>query len=154
MGEKKRQRRAALNEVIEGKVYQRGCFQSWTRKKKDQILSENNIGLVVNLWTKIDPEVCNDVYRTYLHFPMKGNIPPTPDMLDAIIHLIRVHLYEGVAVLIHGEAGVNRSQFLAACMVAEINVVSGEEALAHLANGTWSVKVNKNLRQFIIDRYQ
>ena len=148
-----KRKREQLIEVLPDKLYQRGRFLSWPGKKKKQVLEENNIGLVVNLWSKVDPEVSNDTRRTYLHYPMKGNVAPEPKQLDALLDFIHSFFEQGYAVLIHCEAGVNRSCFLTACVVAEYNGRHGTEALLYVEETCGKVKIHKNLQQFVKDHY-
>ena len=148
-----KRKRAQLIEVVPDKLYQRGRFQSWPGKKKQDILESHNIGLVVNLWAKVDPEVTNDTRRTYIHFPMRGNVPPKPEQLDALVGFISSFIWEDQAVLIHCEAGVNRSCFLTACMVATIESVCGQTALDYVDVACGKVKINPKLRKFVLDHY-
>ena len=153
MTEKKKRRRAVFNEVLPGKLYQRGRFQSWPRNKKQKLLDEFGIIMVVNLWSKVDPEISNDVYRTYLHFPMKGNSVPPPEVLESMLTMMKAHIHQNGAVLIHCEAGVNRSCFLTACLVADVQKISGQAALNFVGLQCGRVKMNKVLRQYVVDHY-
>ncbi len=147
--DKKKRRRAALNEVIPGKLYQRGRFEGWPQKQKERVLKEHNIGMVVNLWAKMDPEVANDTRILYLFYPIYGNKPPPPGMLKILVQLIREQIRYGLAVLIHCEAGVNRSCFLSACVVAELEGMCGEAALGYIGGVCGKVKIHKNLQDTV-----
>lgn len=145
-------RRASFNEVIPGKLYQRGRFLSWPRKKKDQMLEDHKIRVVVNLWSKVDPEVSGDSDRIYIHLPMKGNKPLDEIVLEKLIPFLASFILWNNAVLVHCEAGVNRSCYLTACLVANYEGISGEEALKIVEETCGKVKLNKNLRQALLDR--
>ncbi len=153
MAEKKKRKRAGLSEVIPGQLYQRGRFQSWPRKQKDRVLEEHNIGLVVNLWSKVDPEVSGDTRRMYLHWPIYGNQSPNRDQLDAVVKLIANTMDRGQAVLIHCEAGVNRSCFLVACVVAAVHHMNGDWAFKQIKDTCGKVKINPKLVATLMERY-
>lgn len=144
-------KRAAFNEVIPGKLYQRGRFLSWPRKKKDQMLEDHNIRVVINLWSKVDPEVSGDSNRIYLHLPMKGNRPIDSVILDGLLVFLMPFVASEDAVLVHCEAGVNRSCYLVACLVAEYENISGKEALGIIEEKCGKVKMNKNLKEAILE---
>ena len=118
------------------------------------MLEEYGIILVVNLWTKVDPEVSSDQFRNYLHMPMHGNKLPNPDVLDSVMGLMKSHIKQNAAVLIHCEAGVNRSCFLTACLVAEVMSCSGQDALTYVDEKCGRVKIHKTLRQYVLDVYR
>lgn len=106
--------RMAANEVIPGKLYQRAHFLTWTAGQKQALLERLGVTVVVNLWLKVDPDLSGQCI--YLNWPIAGNrVPPdTKAMTNLVNHLLDT----GHVVLVHCEAGRNRSAWFCARLAA------------------------------------
>lgn len=122
-------KRGALVEVFPG-VYQRGNFLSWPYAQKQALLAQYGITVVFNLWNKVDPDLSGSCL--YVNWPIRGNA--MPDNADAMVSLGAALLNRGERLLIHCEAGVNRSVWFCAAIIAQANNWSMDKALA-LAEG-------------------
>jgi protein-tyrosine phosphatase len=63
--------RKRFNEIIPGKLYQRGQILTWKYGEKKAALEAYNIGIVVNLWPKIDSDLSALVKVCYLYLPVE-----------------------------------------------------------------------------------
>lgn len=123
-------RSVRLNEIVPGLLYQRGQFITFPVEAKITMLHNYRIDIVVNLWAKPDPEVHQKDGLIYIHWPIAGGHAPATKwpMLNMLLHYMR----EGRKILIHCEAGVNRSIWLAACLKALYENTSGHQALVDI----------------------
>jgi hypothetical protein len=132
--------REGVSEIIPGKLYQRGQFMTWFLDRKMEFLKRNGITAVVNLWGKIDPEL--EGIR-YFVWPLRSNNPDNIDDLAIFVHNLMV---EGDVVLVHCEAGVNRSVWLCTKLLMLYDEsLSAQEALDQVSEKVGRTKVNKNL---------
>lgn len=116
--------RGGLIEVIPG-LYQRGNFLSWPYKQKTEMLQRNGITVVYNLWSKVDPDLSGQCL--YINWPIRGNAYPE-HALEMVSHASNL-LASGEVLLVHCEAGVNRSAWFCAAIVARVNGWPYERAL-------------------------
>jgi hypothetical protein len=127
----KKASRAGFNELIPGKLYQRGQFLTWPAKKKEAVLAQYGITMVVNLWCKIDPDLSPDLLdRIYLNWHTSPSTVPVNAtlLIDTVVGAMR----GGHTVLIHCEAGRGRSVWLSARVMAEYLTISRAEALEQI----------------------
>lgn len=136
-------RTVRLNEILPNKLYQRGQFVTFPWQAKMDMLNKYDIGLVVNLWVRPDPELHTKQGLIYIHWPISG--AERPRMADSMIDLINDHMCSGTKILIHCEAGVNRSIWLAAKLVARYNNISGSESLEHVKSIVSHTKMRSGL---------
>lgn len=134
-------RRMATAEIIPG-LYQRANFLSWTYKQKQDFLHEHGISVVVNLWNKVDPDLSGQVL--YICWPIRGN--KLPDGARALILMVAALIKRGETVLVHCEAGVNRSAWFCAEVVSQLNGLSLKDALAFVQEKQPRAKVNMGLK--------
>lgn len=144
--------RASLNVIVPGQLYQRANFLSWPRWQKEKLLKEHNIRVVVNLWSKSDPEVSSDSEQVYvyLHYWISGaKIPPEQELrglLDFLMNCSKM----GWPILIHCEAGVNRSVFLATLLAMRIqDFPNNGVALMHIREKFGRVKLNPKFLAYL-----
>lgn len=124
--------RFRTNEIIPGRLYQRGQFLTFDRKNKLAALEELDITLVVNLWTKPDPDLEGVMDKTmYLNWPIWASRIPNEETLECVVELISNHLKHSAA-LIHCEAGKGRSVFLSALVLAHVNRWDGEQVMKQI----------------------
>jgi protein-tyrosine phosphatase len=136
--------RAGVNIVIPGKLYQRGHFLTWPAAQKHRLFKDTGITMVVNLWSKVDPDLSADqagrIYLCWLCSP--SAVPPDADrMTDAVASLIG----GGHRALIHCEAGRGRSVWFSARVLAAVTGISGAEALEAIKVACPSYKLNPPL---------
>jgi hypothetical protein len=95
------------------------------------MLEKYDIGMVVNLWDKPDAELYLHKGLIYIHWPIGGGSPP--DNADIMIEMIHEHMFRGVKVLVHCEAGVNRSVWLVSKLAAKWLNIDDSIAFANIA---------------------
>lgn len=123
--------RASLNEVIPGKLYQRGQFLTWPHPQKWRLLEEYKITLVVNLWSKVDPDLSTNTHgRVYLNWVCSPS--EVPENADLLIGIVASAIEQGFCALIHCEAGRGRSVWLSGKVLAEVENLAGKEALSRI----------------------
>lgn len=112
--------RMGVNTVVEGKIYQRGEFLKWTHDQKHEFLSDLGVDVVVNLWGKVDPDLSsNGLNVIYLSTAASSRgVPDASLMVAFVAGLIRA----GHKVLVHCEAGVNRSAWFCARLIVELEL--------------------------------
>lgn len=132
MGVVNRKRRG-VNEIIPGKLYQRGQFLGWTHEQKHDLLHELGVDVVVNLWHKIDADLSRDIEGVwYINAVCSPTgIPADGDVLLATLALL---ITRGHCVLIHCEAGRGRSAWLSARVAARLLGLHGEDIVDFIRN--------------------
>jgi len=132
-----------LNEIIPGVLFQRGQFVTFPVKTKIEMLERYNINMVVNLWARPDMELHQKQGLVYIHWPIGGgDIPPLSAHME---HLILSHMHAKPAVLIHCEAGVNRSIWLITKLLSLYYNISGPEAWEQIQGKVGRTKVRNGL---------
>lgn len=119
-------------EVLPGKLYQRGQFLTWPCRKKWAVLDKVGVSMVVNLWSKVDPDLSSEttgfVYLNWVCSP--SEVPPNSQVLiDVVVGAMRA----GHCVLIHCEAGRGRSVWLTGKVFAAYKSIAGSAALEQMA---------------------
>lgn len=115
--------RMSANEIIPGKLYQRGQFLTWTYDQKRKFLSDRGITLVVNLWSKFD----SDLSGLCTYFCWETSPHEVPKNAITTIDFLRDSMLNGHVVLIHCEAGRGRSVWLAARVASKMWGASGPD---------------------------
>jgi predicted protein tyrosine phosphatase len=134
--------RAGVNEVLAGRLYQRGKFITWPQRQKREMLKELGVTLVVNLWSKIDSDLeAESVGVTYLnHLASPSHVPAEADV---VVEFIASMIKAGHAALIHCEAGRGRSVWLTARVAQALQPERDRAEVAHevlRAVGSYDVK--------------
>lgn len=138
--------RKAVNEIIPGKIYQRGQILTWKYLDKVALLEELNIGLVVNFWPKIDADL-TDVW--YFHLPTARS----KDMLSEDILFMAQVVSEMLkhtdkAALILCEAGKTRSVYFSTLLMVEYLGITERQALAKISK----IVPQHKLKIFMLDK--
>jgi protein-tyrosine phosphatase len=124
-------RRASVNEILAGRIYQRGQFLTWPYEQKKQLLDEFKIDIVVNMWSKVDPDMSTGdqgrVYLCWLTSPSE-----VPEHADLFVRFLMTLVRQGKRILIHCEAGRGRSVWLSTRLLAEVEEISRAEALSRV----------------------
>lgn len=124
--------RKSINEIIPGKLYQRGQILTWPLKDKFALIEEYNIGLAINLWPKLDPDMSN-LPCMYWYLPSTSQ-----DMLSDKIGLMAetaaTFIMENYpeTVLVMCEAGKTRSVFFAGLMLLYLKNLNGSRAIKYI----------------------
>lgn len=132
-----------VNEIIPGTLYQRGQFLTFPWASKIEMLNRYRIDIVVNLWSRPDPELHAKPELIYIHWPIGGASPPA--QADIMLGALTEYMKRGYRVLIHCEAGVNRSIWLTAKLVARYQEVNGLVAYEHVISKVGRVKMRSGL---------
>lgn len=99
--------RGAANVVVLGKLYQRGNMLKWPLDQKETLYDGLGITVVVNLWSKVDPDQSHPA-RLYLNYPVTSARPHA--MTAAVMaRSVAALILAGHTALVHCEAGRNRS---------------------------------------------
>lgn len=138
--------RMSAREIVPGLLYQRGQFLTWTADQKMRMLGDRGITTVVNLWSKVDPDLSNMgdefLYLCWLTSPHK-----IPSGVRHMAALIAYRMENSGAVLIHCEAGRGRSVWLCARVVAAHKGWTHKHALDYVE----SVFPNHSLRPELLE---
>jgi protein-tyrosine phosphatase len=139
--------REGVTEIIPGRLYQRGHFLTWSAERKQKMLAEHGIGVVVNLWQKVDPDL-SSTGVLYVNWPIPGGRPPA--FAEEMVSLLVRHLRMGIPVLVHCEAGVNRSVWLCARLLhAYDGVLTGPQTVQAVANLMPGARMRPGLKEDI-----
>lgn len=135
--------RAAMSEIVPG-LFQRGNFHNWPRSQKWRMLEASGITMVVNVWHKVDPDLSADEGRVaYLVWPVVST--GLPKNADSVVDFLAGQLAQGEKLLVHCEAGVNRSSWLCARLLMAWKGMSREEAWATVKKANPSAELRPEL---------
>ena len=104
--------RKGVNEIVQGRIFQRGQIMSWSLPEKVKFFEMHKIGMVVNFWSKLDADM-SEAGVIYVYDPT----PHSERMLDFDKKVLAnyvvnwLKLTPGNAVLILCEAGKTRSVY-------------------------------------------
>lgn len=143
--------RQRINEVVTGKVFQRGNMLTWPRELKNKMMAERNVGVVVNLWTRLDPDLTDAPIDWYLYIP----IPPadtltTKVMIGAKAVAEYLEAHPNKSALILCEAGVTRSALFAGVVSCMLAGMTGAEMYPYLAEAIPGLDWTKQLKDFFM----
>lgn len=139
-------KRAGVREVIPGVLYQRGQFLSWPHAQKHKVLNDLGITCVVNLWHKIDPDLSSPMQDVvYLNLHM--NTDKVSRTAEATVFYVHHLMVAGHRVLVHCEAGVNRSSWLCARLVRLHYGIEADAAWSLVQAAIPSAKLRPGLKQ-------
>jgi protein-tyrosine phosphatase len=134
-------KRGGVNEVIPNMLYQRASFLTWPHDRKIELLNALDVTVVVNLWMPVDSDLAFAEYeRVYLNWHLPTN--RVVDDADVMVKMISGLMRAGRRVLVHCEAGRNRSAWLCARLVQDRLQVSGQDALDIVYRGVPAAKIN------------
>jgi len=117
--------RKSFNEIIPGKLYQRGQILTWQYEDKKKLLDHLGIDIIVNFWPKVDSDLA-----PYWYFYIPNN--RSDMMLDEEIDLMALtiaDLLESKTVLVLCEAGKTRSVFFLTLVMSYWHDVTLRDAL-------------------------
>lgn len=121
--------RATVNTILPGKLYQRSSFLSWPRSQKERLLKDLGVTVVVNMWSKVDPDLGweQDIDRFYIQWHTSPSAVPTD--AEPTLRFLANLMENGHVLLVHCEAGRARSVWLATWLVALYCNIEPEAAL-------------------------
>lgn len=143
-------RRNGVAEVIPGKLYQRANFLTWPYGQKKAMLDDLGVNVVVNLWRPVDSDMAdnrpgtkhND--RIYLNWHMATNVAPSGG--HAMVRFLGDLMRQGHVLLVHCEAGRNRSAWLCARLVKDALRVTPEHAIQIVTRAAPRIKISTELQ--------
>ncbi len=119
-------------EIIPGSLYQRGRFDKWPKKRKLLELEELGITVVANMIRIPDEDIAGPDGVEYYMLPIPDGKIKDPDMLNRLADRLLQRILGGKKVLIHCNAGRNRSGLVSALVVRRYYKISGQEALNYV----------------------
>ncbi len=119
-------------EILAGKLYQRGRFDKWPKERKLLELKELGITVVANMIRIPDDDISGPDGVEYYMLPIADGKIKDPDMLNKLADRLFQRIMEGKKVLIHCNAGRNRSGLVSALVVRRYYYLSGHEALNYV----------------------
>lgn len=124
--------RKRFNEILPGRLYQRGQILTWTRAEKTQILAERRIKGIVNFWPKQDVDLADVGLDWYLFVPAERSSMMVEPRVMRIAEFVSAQIRAGVPVLALCEAGKTRSVFFSILVVSLACDISYAGALHHV----------------------
>lgn len=138
--------RADAKELIPGVLYQRGQILTWSLEDKKRLINRYGITMVVNFWSKVDPDMSNLV-PAYLHFPVSPSKEIMSERISRLSEYVTDGLASGERALVLCEAGVTRSMYFCVLVIRLWKELSGEEALDYVHG--FRVKLSSEMEQHI-----
>ncbi len=137
------------HEIIVG-LYTRGATWKLSYAQKMAGMEELNYPIVVNLTRKVDYTL-RDVTH-YVHFPMSdGRLDKVVDDVEALADALAVEiLHNDRNVLVHCNAGRNRSGLLAALIVSKVETMTYKEALEHVRWARPRAVANPHFERYLV----
>jgi hypothetical protein len=121
-------RRGALNEIVPGRLYQRGQILTWSLAKKRDLVLQNQIRWIVNFWPKLDPDLAELPLYGYLYVPLPDSAGIMQERIRRLAAFLAPSITENARALILCEAGVTRSLYFSTLLVREMEGIPGWEA--------------------------
>jgi len=122
--------RASINNIVPGRLYQRGQILTWQRAYKLQLIEYLKVGVVVNLWPKLDPDM-SDMPCYYLYLPSSSQDTVGEDIMimsKCVAELLNNSIVDKSALILC-EAGKTRSVFFAGLVLMHMYTMTGAKAL-------------------------
>ena len=117
-----------IREIIPGKLYTRGRFDHKPKEDKLKALREQGIDIVVCLIRHPDSDLIESVDVEYYYFPMSDGKIRNIGELTVMSAILTLAIKLGKRVLIHCNAGRNRTGLICTLIVRELFGISGSEA--------------------------
>lgn len=144
--------RGAVNEIIPGRLYQRGQIFTWQRPQKIELLRRYNIDIIVNLWPKVDADWWGTEPAIFIQVPAE----PSSKVLDwpcrtAAKTVAKMLMWEGMArsALVLCEAGKTRSVFFCAMVYAHFYGATGLRAMEHVQGIVQGASLKPDMKRFL-----
>ena len=121
-----------IREIIPGKLYTRGRFDKKPKEDKLRSLREQGISIVVNLIKHFDEDLAGPDGLEYYSLPITDGKDWDQAMVSALSYRLAERIREDKKVLVHCNAGRNRTGLICALIVRELFGISGSEALEYV----------------------
>lgn len=118
-------------EIMPGLI-QRGLFNQWSMSRKIAFMHSEQVGIVVNLTRTEDADLkgwMDDNMLMYLQRPVPDGKEFDPKLMKEIADEVVGWMNCGWTAVIHCRAGRNRSGFISALVLMEMQGISGAEAV-------------------------
>lgn len=138
-----------IHEIIPGSLYQRGRFDKWTKERKLAELAELKIDVVANLIRIPDEDICGPDGVEYYMLPIADGKIKDGDLLNRLATRLLQRILEGHKVLVHCNAGRNRSGLLSALIVRKYFKISGREALNYVRERRPEAVANPHFEEYL-----
>lgn len=144
-----RAKRAGINEVLPGRLYQRGQILTWQREKKYELFTRLGIHTVINFWPKMDPDLAESPAVNYLQLSAVQSEMMLERRMDVMAAATAGLLAAGPgSALVLCEAGKTRSVYFCILVVSRVQQVSLEEARRRVLAAVGPT----SLKGFMLDR--
>lgn len=136
-------------EILPRKLFQRGRFDKWPKERKLAELAELQIDVVANLIRIPDEDICGPDGVEYYMLPIADGKIKDDDLLDKLATHLLQRILEGHKVLVHCNAGRNRSSLLSALIVRKYFKISGLEALNYVRERRPEAVANPHFEKYL-----
>jgi len=121
-----------FREIIPHKLYTRGRFDRHSKEAKLRSLREQRIDIGVNLIKNFDEDIAGPDGLEYYSLPIADGKDWDQAMVMALSYRLAERIRQGERILVHCNAGRNRSGLVCALIVRELWGISGSEALEYV----------------------
>ncbi len=142
-------KRSSINEIIPGKLFQRGQILTWQREVKLKFLREHGITTIVNFWPKIDPDFSDFPLNMYLYLPSDKSNMMLEKRISLAASFIAKSIKQGEKCLIMCEAGVTRSVFFCILVIAKLEELSLSESYNKVKEKIPGLKLKSFMLEFL-----
>lgn len=139
-----------IYEIVPGKLYQRGEFMDFPREIKLSELRRRGIDIVINVWSKSDKEISEEMFR-YIHWPLPDGELRACDkqFLSGVAMWVVGDISDGHRVLVHCHAGRNRSALVSALLVRQLFGMSGAQAIEYVRERRPNALANEHFCNYL-----
>ncbi|KKN83834.1 hypothetical protein LCGC14_0294870 [marine sediment metagenome] len=121
-----------MNHTTFSNILLNRLWMSGELESSPRLILEGRIHAIVNLSHYDDPDETIEYAKDYLHWPIDDGPLPNLDELGLVVYWATQKIREGRRVLIHCDAGLNRSGLVTALVVMEITGMTGTQAISHV----------------------
>lgn len=136
-----------LYEILPGRLYQRGHIEKRHPLDVAETFRKHHISVVVNLHRRQNRNLPTNVM--HIQWPIADNKVPSTLILLELANLLVRFIENGHVVLVHCNAGRNRSSLLSAIIVSMLLGISGKEAIAYMQEKRPNALANLHFVQFL-----
>lgn len=140
--------RKAVNEIVPGKLYQRGQILSWPRKDKVGLVKDRKLSLIVNLWPKIDPDFSDSLLAMYMYMPVARSANMTSKPVVLVARMVAKLISNGGVALVLCEAGKTRSVFFCVLVLHYLKGIPLNEAYERVVKRVPKHRMKKFMEEF------
>lgn len=138
-----------IREIIPKKLYTRGRFDRHPKESKLKALREHGIGVVVSLIRHVDEDLAGPDGLEYYNLPIADGKNWDQNMVMALSYRMAEKIRQEKKVLVHCNAGRNRSGLVCALIVRELWGISGSEALEYVRKKRPRAVANPHFEEYL-----